>query len=192
MHSRIVPMAATLAMLAACAKVPDAPVEPGKASGAATRHTVAANAAVASALPLGEMQDFEDAQRGFIATDAPLKVAASDGTTAWDFESYAFVTGDAPPTVNPSLWRQAKLNGRPGLYEVVPGIHQVRSYDLSNMTLIEGRTGWIVVDPLTVQETAAAALALARRHLGERSVSAVIFTHSHVDHFGGIEGVLPA
>jgi alkyl sulfatase BDS1-like metallo-beta-lactamase superfamily hydrolase len=192
MRSRIVLMTTTFAVLAACAKAPDAPGTPGVASGAASRHTVAANAAVGSALPLGEMQDFEDAQRGFIATDVPLKVAGAAGTTAWDFEAYAFVTGDAPPTVNPSLWRQAKLNGRPGLYEVVRGIHQVRSYDVSNMTLIEGRTGWIVVDPLTVQETAAAALALARQHLGERPVSAVIFTHSHVDHFGGIEGVLPA
>jgi alkyl sulfatase BDS1-like metallo-beta-lactamase superfamily hydrolase len=192
MRSRIVLMAATFTVLAACAKAPEVPGTAGETGGAASRHTVTANAAIASALPLGEMQDFEDAQRGFIATDAPSKVAGSDGTTAWDFEAYAFVTGDAPPTVNPSLWRQAQLNGRPGLYEVVPGIHQVRSYDLSNMTLIEGRTGWIVVDPLTVRETAAAALALARRHLGERPVSAVIFTHSHVDHFGGIEGVLPA
>ena len=76
--------------------------------------------------------------------------------------------GDAPPTVNPSLWRQAQLDNQHGLFEVVPGIWQVRGYDLSNMTLIEGRTGWIVVDPLTVTETAAAALALARKHLGER------------------------
>ncbi|HSW33471.1 MAG TPA: hypothetical protein VLH36_07630, partial [Steroidobacteraceae bacterium] len=100
MRSRIVLMAATFAVLAACAKAPDVPGTPGAASGAASRQTVAANAAVASALPLGEMQDFEDAQRGFIATDVPLKVAGADGTTAWDFESYAFVTGDAPPTVN--------------------------------------------------------------------------------------------
>ena len=93
--------------------------------------------------------------------------------------------------MNPSLWRQAKLNGIHGLFEVVPGIYQVRGYDISNMTLIDGRTGWIVVDPLDSRETAAAALALARRHLGEKPVVAVIFTHSHVDHFGGVDGVLP-
>jgi len=159
--------------------------------GAATPHTLESNAAVARALPLDEMQSFEDARRGFIATDTPLKVSGPDGETVWDFEAYAFIEGDAPPTVNPSLWRQARLNGYHGLFEVVPGIHQVRGYDVSNMTLIEGRSGWIVVDPLTTRETAAAAMALARRHLGERPVTAVIFTHSHVDHFGGVEGVLP-
>ena len=162
-----------------------------ESSGAATSHTVQAHRAVAGALPLDEMQSFEDARRGFIATDAPLKVTGPAGDTVWDFEAYAFIEGDAPDTVNPSLWRQAKLNGHHGLFEVVPGIHQVRGYDVSNMTLIEGRSGWIVVDPLTTRETAAAAIALARRHLGERPVSAVIFTHSHGDHFGGIEGVLP-
>ena len=161
------------------------------ASGAASAHTAAANRAVAASLPLGELQSFEDARRGFVATDAPLKVVGSGGGTIWDFEAFAFIAGDAPDTVNPSLWRQAKLNGHHGLFEVVPGIHQVRGYDVSNMTLIEGRSGWIVVDALTTRETAAAALALARRHLGDRPVSAVIFTHSHVDHFGGIEGVLP-
>jgi alkyl sulfatase BDS1-like metallo-beta-lactamase superfamily hydrolase len=160
-------------------------------SGAASTHTREANRAVARALPLEEMQSFEDARRGFVATDMPLKITGPEGKTVWDFEAYAFVEGDSPDTVNPSLWRQAKLNGHPGLFEVVPGIHQVRGYDISNMTLIEGRSGWIVVDPLTTRETASAAIALARRHLGERPVSAVIFTHSHVDHFGGIEGVLP-
>jgi alkyl sulfatase BDS1-like metallo-beta-lactamase superfamily hydrolase len=176
------------ATLAACGGG-DAPTS--DASGAATSHTVEANRAVARALPLAEMQSFEDARRGFIATDSPLKVTGPEGETVWDFEAYAFVEGDAPDTVNPSLWRQAKLNGHHGLFEVAPGIHQVRGYDVSNMTLIEGRSGWIVVDPLTTRETAAAAIALARRHLGDRPVSAVIFTHSHVDHFGGIEGVLP-
>jgi alkyl sulfatase BDS1-like metallo-beta-lactamase superfamily hydrolase len=160
-------------------------------SGSATSHTLEANAAVGRALPLEEMQSFEDARRGFIATDAPLQVMGPEGETVWDFEAFAFIEGDAPGTVNPSLWRQAKLNGHHGLFEVVPGIHQVRGYDVSNMTLIEGRSGWIVVDPLTARETAAAAMALARRHLGERPVTAVIFTHSHVDHFGGVEGVLP-
>jgi alkyl sulfatase BDS1-like metallo-beta-lactamase superfamily hydrolase len=177
-----------IASLAACG---GAGKPTADSSGAATSHTLEANRAVARALPLEEMQSFEDARRGFIATDTPLKVTGPDGETVWDFEAYAFIEGDAPPTVNPSLWRQARLNGYHGLFEVVPGIHQVRGYDVSNMTLIEGRSGWIVVDPLTTRETAAAAMALAQRHLGQRPVTAVIFTHSHVDHFGGIEGVLP-
>ena len=178
-----------VAGIAACSREPGN-VQPPPGS-VATGHTVAANRAVAASLPLGEMQDFEDAQRGFIGSASPLVVPGPDGATAWDLETYSFVQGDAPPTVNPSLWRQAKLDGFHGLFVVVPGIYQVRGYDLSNLTLIEGRTGWIVVDPLTVAETAAAAMALARQHLGDRPVSAVIFTHSHVDHFGGVDGVLP-
>jgi alkyl sulfatase BDS1-like metallo-beta-lactamase superfamily hydrolase len=165
---------------------------PPAVGSAASPATLAANRAVAEDLPLADAQDFEDARRGFVAKDEPLVIKRADGTTVWDFASFAFIDGDAPDTVNPSLWRQARLNGQHGLFEVVPGIHQVRGYDISNMTLIEGRSGWIVVDPLTVEETAAAALALARQHLGDRPVSAIIFTHSHVDHFGGVEGVLPA
>jgi alkyl sulfatase BDS1-like metallo-beta-lactamase superfamily hydrolase len=186
--SRLLVAAMPAVMLAACGG--GGPPTPG-ASGAASPHTVESNGAFARTLPLAEMQSFEDARRGFIATDSPLKVTGPAGETVWDFEAYAFVEGEAPDTVNPSLWRQARLNGNHGLFEVVPGIHQLRGYDVSNMTLIEGRSGWIVVDPLTTRETAAAAIALARRHLGDRPVSAVIFTHSHVDHFGGIEGVLP-
>ena len=99
---------------------------------------------------------------------------------------------DAPDTVHPSLWRMAQLNGIHGLFEVVPGIYQVRGYDISNMTLVEGATGVIVIDPLVSTECAAAALALYRKHRGEREVSAVIYTHSHVDHFGGVKGVVSA
>lgn len=158
---------------------------------AATPATVAANAAVAAALPLDDAADFEDARRGFVAADPHVHVQAADGHTVWDTREYAFVEGQAPDSVNPSLWRQALLNRAHGLFRVVEGVHQVRGYDLSNMTLIDGENGWIVVDPLTSVETARAALDLARRHLGERPVSAVILTHSHVDHFGGIGGVLP-
>jgi alkyl sulfatase BDS1-like metallo-beta-lactamase superfamily hydrolase len=179
-------LAVLAASLTSCARE-----VPPQAAGGATLQTVAANRAVAESLPLDEPQAFEDARRGFIASDSPLQVTRPDGHSAWDLSPYAFLQGDAPPTVNPSLWRQAQLDGLHGLFEVVPGIWQVRGYDLSNMTLIEGRSGWIVVDPLTVAETAAAALALARKHLGDRPVSAVIFTHSHVDHFGGVDGVLP-
>ena len=190
MYSRLLLTGILIAVLAACGGSPGGEAAP-EASGGATSHTVEANRALARSLPLEEMQSYEDARRGFIASDPPTKIDGPEGTVAWNLASHAFVEGDAPPTVNPSLWRQARLNASHGLFEVVPGIHQVRGYDISNMTLIEGRSGWIVVDPLTTRETAAAAIALARRHLGDRHVSAVIITHSHADHFGGVEGVLP-
>jgi len=152
--------------------------------------TAAANAAVAARLDLAQTQSFDDAGRGFIARPSG-QVLALDGSTVWDFDRFGFVDGPAPPTVNPSLWRQARLNNQVGLFKVADGIHQLRGFDLANMTLIDGKTGWIVVDTLTTRETAAAALAFARQHLGDKPVSAVVFTHSHVDHFGGVLGVLP-
>jgi len=157
---------------------------------AATRFTADANAAVAQALPLADARDFEDARRGLIATEPDLVIHSTDGKSLWRPKDYAFVDGEAPASVNPSLWRQAKLNGIHGLFQVAEGIYQVRGYDLSNLSLIRGRSGWIVVDPLTAKETAAAALALARKHLGDDPIVAVIFTHSHIDHFGGIGAVL--
>ena len=107
----------------------------------------------------------------------------------WDNDAYAFLSGDAPTSVHPSLWRQSKLCAKQGLYEVVEGIYQVRGLDLSNISFIEGDTGIIVIDPLISTETAAAALCLYRTHRGDRPVVAVIYTHSHVDHFGGVLGV---
>jgi len=187
-QARRVAWAGVLALAGCGGGAPATPPAGGDASPA----TVRANRAVAAALPLANAQDFEDARRGLIAPADPRLVSGPDGRPAWDLASYDFIEGDSPATVNPSLWRQARLNGVHGLFEVVPGIYQVRGYDLSNLTLVEGRTGWIVVDPLTVRETAEAALALARRHLGERPVSAIVFTHSHVDHFGGVAAVLPA
>src|SRR5262249_55822255 len=153
--------------------------------------TVATNAAVAKELPLDDQHDFEDVRRGLGASEADVVVTGVEGGPSGTTGAEPFVPGEAPTSVNPSLWRQAKLNGVHGLFEVVPGIHQVRGYDISNMTIIDGKTGSIVVDPLASGETAARAFALARRALGEKPVVAVIFTHSHVDHFGGIEGVLP-
>lgn len=109
----------------------------------------------------------------------------------WDVRAYDFLTGDCPPTANPSLWRQAQLCNEQGLFEVTEGIYQVRNLDLSNMTLVEGREGVIVIDPLISAETAAAALDLYRRHRGDRPVTGLIYTHSHADHFGGARGVVP-
>ncbi len=159
---------------------------------AATAATAAANAAVAQALDIGDQRDFEDATRGLIASPGPLEVRMADGTVIWDTASYAFVEGEAPPSVNPSLWRQAKLNNITGLFEVTEGVYQLRGFDLANMSIIDGERGWILVDPLTTKETAAAALAFAREHLEPRPVTAVIVTHSHIDHFGGVLSVLEA
>jgi alkyl sulfatase BDS1-like metallo-beta-lactamase superfamily hydrolase len=132
-----------------------------------------------------------DARKGFIA--APTgQIKDDQGKVIWDFDAFAFVQGNAPATVNPSLWRQATLNNQIGLFKVTEGIWQLRGFDLANMTLIQGKTGWIVVDALTAQETSAAALAFARQHLGPQKVSGLIFTHSHADHFGGALGVVSA
>ncbi|WP_273734258.1 alkyl/aryl-sulfatase [Mycolicibacterium septicum] len=149
----------------------------------------AANRAHLKNLPFEDTRDFEDADRGFIAALEPCVVKAADGRVVWDNDAYDFLTGDAPTSVHPSLWRQSQLCAKQGLYEVVEGIYQVRGLDLSNISFIEGDTGVIVIDPLISTETAAAALALYRAHRGHRAVSAVIYTHSHADHFGGVLGV---
>ncbi len=141
------------------------------------------------ALPLDDTTDFDDAERGFIAALTPCQIKAADGRAVWDNDAYAFLTGAAPPSVHPSLWRQSTLVAKQGLYEVVPGIYQVRGLDVSNVTFVEGDTGVIVIDPLVSTEVAAAALTLYRAHRGDRPVVAVIYTHSHVDHFGGVLGV---
>lgn len=158
---------------------------------AASASTQAANAAVAKAYNLNDQQALQDAQRGFIAKPSG-QVRNEQGVVIWDFDSFNFLHGNAPDTVNPSLWRQAVLNNQVGLFKVSEGIWQLRGFDLANMTLIQGATGWIVIDPLTSRETAAFAWAFAREHLGEQPVSAMIFTHSHVDHFGGALGILSA
>ncbi len=147
------------------------------------------HAELAKALPFEDTDDFEAATRGFIGRLEPGVVKNAEGHVVWDIDSYAFVQGEAPETVNPSLWRQSQLLARQGLFEVVPGIYQVRGLDLSIMTLVEGDTGVVVIDPLISQETAAAALGLYRTHRGDRPVTGVIYTHSHVDHFGGVKGV---
>ena len=160
----------------------------GKA-GDATSATIKYNEDFAKSLKLDDPQDFEDARRGFIARPSG-KIISAKGEVVTDFDAFNFVEGKAPQTVNPSLWRHAMLNAQIGLFKVTDGIYQLRGFDIANMTLIEGSSGWIVVDPLTCRETSAAALAFARKHLGDKPVSAIIFTHSHGDHFGGILGVI--
>jgi alkyl sulfatase BDS1-like metallo-beta-lactamase superfamily hydrolase len=141
-------------------------------------------------LPFHDGTDFANADRGFIAALSPCVIRAADGRVVWDNDAYSFLGGTAPTSVHPSLWRQSTLAAKQGLYEVVPGIYQVRGFDLSNVTFVETDTGIIVIDPLVSTEVAAAALALYRTHRGgDRPVVAVIYTHSHVDHFGGVLGV---
>ena len=157
--------------------------------GTATAETKAKNSRVAAELPLSDQRDFEKARRGFIASiDKPIKTA--EGRVAWNSNDFAFLEKSAPDTANPSLWRQAQLNANHGLFEVTDGIYQVRGYDIALMTLIRGKTGWIVVDCLICVETAKAALELANEKLGEKPVSAVLITHTHADHFGGSRGIL--
>ncbi|CCH78280.1 Alkyl/aryl-sulfatase BDS1 [Nostocoides japonicum T1-X7] len=139
--------------------------------------------------PFDDTQDFEDAERGHIASLTPGVIRNAAGDVVWDNDSYDFITGDAPETVHPSLWRQSQLVAKQGLFEVTDGIYQVRGFDLSNISFVEGDTGVIVIDPLISTETAEAALELYREHRGDRPVVAVIYTHCHVDHFGGVKGV---
>nr|WP_295778547.1 alkyl sulfatase dimerization domain-containing protein [Rhodoferax sp.] len=161
----------------------------GGTAGDASAETLKVNAQFAKALKLDDPQDFEDARRGFMAKPTG-KITLGDGTVLKDFEAYNFLDGKAPDTVNPSLWRHAQLNANIGLFKVTDGVYQVRGFDIANMTLIEGKTGWIVVDPLTARETSSAALAFARQHLGNKPVSAIVLTHAHADHFGGVLGIV--
>jgi len=148
-----------------------------------------AHAALTKELPFSDTDDFADADRGFIATLEDPKIRNSEGDVVWDASTYDFLGADAPVSVNPSLWRQSQLVAKHGLYEVVPGLYQVRGLDLSVTSFIEGDTGVIVVDPLLTKETGAAALELYRRHRGDRPIRAFIHTHSHIDHFGGVQGM---
>ncbi|MNF42611.1 Metallo-beta-lactamase superfamily protein [compost metagenome] len=157
---------------------------------AASPLTAASNAAVLKQLPFSDRTDYESVNRGLIApfTD-PIKTA--DGKVIWDMQSYAFLDKDqAPDTVNPSLWRLAQLSAHAGLFEVSPRLYQVRGLDLANMTIIEGDDGLIIIDPLTMAETAKAALDLYYRNRPHKPVVAVIYSHTHVDHFGGVRGVI--
>ncbi|MDB5612192.1 MAG: hypothetical protein JWP25_9092 [Bradyrhizobium sp.] len=157
----------------------------------ASASVVAQHAATLKALPFSDTRDFDDATRGFLGTLENARITSAQGRVVWSLEPYGFLSDvEAPPTVDPSLWRQSRLNMNHGLFEVVPGVYQVRGLDIANMTLIEGDRGVIVVDTLTSIEGARAAMELYFKHRGQRPVAAVIFTHTHTDHWGGARGVL--
>jgi alkyl sulfatase BDS1-like metallo-beta-lactamase superfamily hydrolase len=158
----------------------------------ASAHTARANAAARDDLPAGDRRDYDDASRGFVATLEDPVIRRADGMPVIDIAGHDFVleSDEAPDTVHPSLWRHAQVNQPHGLFEVTDGIYQVRGLDLSNITFVEGDEGVIVIDPLVYAETAQAALALYRAHRGDRPVKALIYTHSHTDHYGGSKAIL--
>jgi alkyl sulfatase BDS1-like metallo-beta-lactamase superfamily hydrolase len=189
-------LCAGMTLLGACSGS-DAPLERAadadeNGSTPATTYTADINRQVLQKLPFADDQDFIEAQQGFIASDDALTIRGKGGKIVWDQPAYNFIRGEAPDSVNPSLWRQAKLNNIHGLFKVTDGVYQLRGFDLANMTIIQGLSGWIVVDPLTTAETAARAVEFARQHLGDSAISAILFTHSHIDHFGGALGALSA
>lgn len=158
----------------------------------ATEATKAANQKLLNELPFSDTSDFDDAKRGLIAPLPPEVIQGQGGNPIWNPQQYSFITegAAAPDTVNPSLWRQSQLINISGLFEVTDGIYQVRNLDLSNMTIIEGSEGITVVDPLVSEETAKVGMDLYYKHRGQKPVKAVIYTHSHVDHYGGVRGVV--
>lgn len=177
---------AAITTQAAHAQSPEAPKP-------ATAATQAANQQVQQALPFKDKSDFDNARKGFIATPKTLTIKNADGRVIWDLEAYKTYIGldkPAPDTVNPSLWRNAQLGMLNGLFQVTDGIYQVRGYDLSNITFVKTNTGWIVFDPLISPETAKAAYDLVTENLGKRPIHAVIYSHSHVDHYGGVRGIV--
>ena len=179
--NRILALAAALAISGAGPAAAGDPPSPA---------TVAAQAAAQASLPFADREDFDFAGRGFLATRADPKILRADGGVAWDLKAYDFLNGPAPATVNPGLWRQAQLLAKHGLFKVTDRIWQVRGFDIANATFIASDTGWIVIDTLTTAETGRAALELANKTLGARPVVAIIYTHSHSDHFGGARGMV--
>lgn len=158
----------------------------------ATQYTIDANARVSNLLDFENKEEYENAGRGLIASPEKLEIYDENGKLVWSQAAYSFIEKDSPDTANPSLWRNTQLNHAYGLFEVIDGIYQVRGYDMTNITFVKGDTGWIVFDPLMTSECSRAAMELVNENLGEYPVKAVIFSHSHVDHFGGIEGIVTA
>ncbi|EMP56270.1 metallo-beta-lactamase superfamily protein [Marinobacter santoriniensis NKSG1] len=187
-------MFVTAIVLAGCDAGPDSLSGSNSAGHSApSASTGKANRQVLSERPFDNRDDFENARRGLIAQDPDLVIDRRDGREIWNTTDYAFIDRDgeqSPDSVNPSLWRQAALNRIHGLFKVTDGLYQIRGYDLANMSIIESDSGWILVDPLTARETASKAFLFAREQLGEQPVRAILFTHSHIDHFGGVQGIL--
>lgn len=158
----------------------------------ASGYTVEVNSALYSLLDFEDTGEYAFATKGLIDAPEVLELKDADGNVIWSQEAYTFLEDyeKAPDTVNPSLWENTRNNHAYGLFEVTEGIYQVRGYDMANLTVIKGDTGWIVFDPLMSVECTQAAMQLIEKNLGRRPVKAVIISHSHVDHYGGIKGVM--
>jgi alkyl sulfatase BDS1-like metallo-beta-lactamase superfamily hydrolase len=182
----LAPIGAFLWGAVAFAQSADVPSKP------ASRATMVAQTRATAALPKDYGRDLDFAQRGFVGTRKDPIIRDAQGKPLWALDSYAWVKGASPATVNPSLWRHMTVLNKHGLFKLGDGMWQVRGFDVSNMTVIAGKTGWIVIDPLTRKEIAAAALALVTEKLGARPIVAIIYTHSHSDHFGGVKGLVSA
>ena len=160
----------------------------------ATAYTAEVNSAVYSMLDFADTSEYDNAVRGLIDAPEVLELTDAEGNVIWSQAAYSFLDDyeQAPDTVNPSLWENTRNNHAYGLFEVCPGIYQVRGYDMANLTVIKGDTGWIVFDCTMCSETAQAAMQLIEKNLGSYPVKAVVISHSHADHFGGIGGVIAA
>ncbi|MDB2534043.1 MBL fold metallo-hydrolase [Porticoccaceae bacterium] len=188
---KIIALLLAVAVVSGCDQSPNSSPQSASSS-AASQFTIASNRAFVENLDLDNQQDFEDARRGMVAEAPNAALTSESGVQVWDASAYDFIVEEAPDTVNPSLWRQAKLNNIRGLFKVDEGIYQLRGFDLANTSLIKSDSGWILVDPLTTLETTEAAMAFAEQHLGEIKLTGVIFTHSHIDHFGGVLSLINA
>jgi alkyl sulfatase BDS1-like metallo-beta-lactamase superfamily hydrolase len=156
-----------------------------------SEHTIRGQEALRASLPFDDERDFAEASKGFIAAPKERQIKNAEGEVVWDIGAFDFLLGDEEfDSIHPSLRRQALLNMNYGLYKLSDEIYQVRGFDLANLTLVKGETGWIIFDVLTAKETAAAAMALVEEHLGKRPVKAIIYSHSHADHFAGVRGVV--
>lgn len=191
---KVIGVLLTGALLQGCSDTPFQAEEGANAQGhsAPSATTIAANKAVLAELPFDDRSDFDLATKGLIASPDSFELKRADsGKVIWSQDRYEFLRDKpAPDSVNPSLWRQSQLNAINGLFKVEEGIYQLRGFDLANMTLIEGDTGWIVVDPLTTADNAKFAWEFAMQHLPNKPISAILYTHSHVDHFGGVLGLI--
>ena len=157
---------------------------------AATPYTAKANQTVQETLNFANRQDFEDARRGFIVTSDTPNIFMANGKTSYPLKDWEFLQNDSPATANPSLWRQSQLNSIHGLFEVIPGkVYQIRGFDLANMSFVRTDSGWIVIDVLTVEESAKAGYDLIKKHVGNFPIRAVILTHPHSDHYGGLQAI---
>ena len=171
-------------------KEENAVLETNKNQKDATSFTKEKNKKVYDYLDFTNKVDYENARKGFIATIDSGIIRQDNGELAFSMKQFDFIKGDAPIEANPSFWRQSEINAINGLFKVTDDIYQVRGFDLANMTLIKGKTGWLIIDPLTVPATSKAAMELVKKELGDFPVKAILFSHAHVDHFGGVKGVV--